>query len=143
SKCVDTQQTVSTPLASTVLTASWDSHLVSTHRWTVSTPLSSSVDTQVDCVDTTGCFSHNMLQGQSASVDTQEYVCFDQKSHDYEFRKMNRNNKPHIKGGSENTTCVSYVHLLTTEEPLAQVQYKLEHDDSDLFECNDSKKPRR
>ncbi|MQL72059.1 hypothetical protein Taro_004386 [Colocasia esculenta] len=33
------RQTVSTPLASTVLTASWDSHLVSTHRWTVSTPL--------------------------------------------------------------------------------------------------------
>ncbi|MQL87905.1 hypothetical protein Taro_020455 [Colocasia esculenta] len=46
-------------------------------------------------------------------------------------------------GGSENTTCVSYVHLLTTEEPLAQVQYKLEHDDSDLFECNDSKKLRK
>ncbi|MQL70639.1 hypothetical protein Taro_002959 [Colocasia esculenta] len=35
------RQTVSTPLASTVLTASWDSHLVSTHRWTVSTPLRS------------------------------------------------------------------------------------------------------
>ncbi|MQM17432.1 hypothetical protein Taro_050402 [Colocasia esculenta] len=33
------RQTVSTPLASTILTASWDSHLVSTHRWTVSTPL--------------------------------------------------------------------------------------------------------
>ncbi|MQM17995.1 hypothetical protein Taro_050978, partial [Colocasia esculenta] len=33
------RQTMSTPLASTVLTASWDSHLVSTHRWTVSTPL--------------------------------------------------------------------------------------------------------
>ncbi|MQM15602.1 hypothetical protein Taro_048547 [Colocasia esculenta] len=33
------RQTVSTPLASTVPTASWDSHLVSTHRWTVSTPL--------------------------------------------------------------------------------------------------------
>ncbi|MQL90795.1 hypothetical protein Taro_023394 [Colocasia esculenta] len=47
------------------------------------------------------------------------------------------------RGGSENTTCVSYVHLLTTEEPLAQVQYKLEHDDSNLFEFNNSKKPRR
>ncbi|MQL74373.1 hypothetical protein Taro_006724, partial [Colocasia esculenta] len=33
------RQTVSTPLASTILTASWDSHLVSTHRWTMSTPL--------------------------------------------------------------------------------------------------------
>ncbi|MQM14259.1 hypothetical protein Taro_047190, partial [Colocasia esculenta] len=32
------RQTVSTPLASTVLTASWDSHLVSTHRSSVSTP---------------------------------------------------------------------------------------------------------
>ncbi|MQL77233.1 hypothetical protein Taro_009632 [Colocasia esculenta] len=32
---------------------------------------SSSVDTQVDCVDTTDCFSQNMLLGQSASVDTQ------------------------------------------------------------------------
>ncbi|MQL94619.1 hypothetical protein Taro_027278, partial [Colocasia esculenta] len=32
------RQTMSTPLASTVLTASWDSHLVSTHRWTMSTP---------------------------------------------------------------------------------------------------------
>ncbi|MQM20597.1 hypothetical protein Taro_053621 [Colocasia esculenta] len=32
---------------------------------------SSSVDTQVDCVDTTGCFSQNMLLGQSTSVDTQ------------------------------------------------------------------------
>ncbi|MQL68087.1 hypothetical protein Taro_000366, partial [Colocasia esculenta] len=33
---------------------------------------SSSVDTQVDCVDTTGCFSQNMLLGQSSSVDTQK-----------------------------------------------------------------------
>ncbi|MQL82004.1 hypothetical protein Taro_014474 [Colocasia esculenta] len=37
------RQTVSTPLASTVLTASWDNHLVSTHRWTMSTPLASTV----------------------------------------------------------------------------------------------------
>ncbi|MQL91711.1 hypothetical protein Taro_024325 [Colocasia esculenta] len=38
------RQTLSTPLASTVLTASRDSHLVSTHRWTVSTPLEIHVD---------------------------------------------------------------------------------------------------
>ncbi|MQM18423.1 hypothetical protein Taro_051415 [Colocasia esculenta] len=36
-------------------TGFWDSHLVSTHRWTVSTPLADCVDTQADCVDTTGC----------------------------------------------------------------------------------------
>ncbi|MQL83645.1 hypothetical protein Taro_016138 [Colocasia esculenta] len=82
-----------------------------------------------------------------------EYVCFDYKSHEYECREIILNihifNQvticflPIFNGGSENTTCVSYVHLLTTEEPLAQVQYKLEHDDSDLFEYNDSKKPRR
>ncbi|MQL78839.1 hypothetical protein Taro_011290 [Colocasia esculenta] len=32
---------------------------------------SSSVDTQMDCVDITGCFFQNMLLGQSSSVDTQ------------------------------------------------------------------------
>ncbi|MQL88645.1 hypothetical protein Taro_021207 [Colocasia esculenta] len=42
------RQTVSTPLASNVLTASWDSHLVSRHRWTVSTPLLKMKENQLD-----------------------------------------------------------------------------------------------
>ncbi|MQM07381.1 hypothetical protein Taro_040221 [Colocasia esculenta] len=45
-------------------------------------------------------------------------------------------------GGSENTTSVSYAYLLTMEEPLARA-VQSEHDDSNLFECNDSMKSRR
>ncbi|MQM08754.1 hypothetical protein Taro_041612, partial [Colocasia esculenta] len=45
---------MSTPLPSTVLTAPWDSHLVSTHRWTVSTPLAR-LTLSVPSVNTTSC----------------------------------------------------------------------------------------
>ncbi|MQL73350.1 hypothetical protein Taro_005691, partial [Colocasia esculenta] len=37
--CCRLQKGQQTPLALTVLTASWDNHLASTHKWTVSTPL--------------------------------------------------------------------------------------------------------
>ncbi|MQL93322.1 hypothetical protein Taro_025966, partial [Colocasia esculenta] len=112
SKCVDTTRHCVDTTCNCFKTGFWDSELVSTHRWTVSTTLADCVDTQADCVDTTGrlcrhtsrlCRHHwlplqNRLLGQSSSVDTQvdcvdttvtkEYVCFDQKSHDYEFRKI-------------------------------------------------------
>ncbi|MQM20360.1 hypothetical protein Taro_053378, partial [Colocasia esculenta] len=54
-------------------TCFWDSQLVSTHRWTVSTPLGQiyCVDTQTDCVDTTGFNYSDCFLGQSSSVDTQ------------------------------------------------------------------------
>ncbi|MQL90965.1 hypothetical protein Taro_023567 [Colocasia esculenta] len=63
--------TVSTPLVASLRTCFWDRQPVSTHRWTVSTPLTKCVDTQPDYVDTTGFNCSDCFLGQSSSVDTQ------------------------------------------------------------------------
>ncbi|MQL68537.1 hypothetical protein Taro_000865 [Colocasia esculenta] len=111
------------------------------------------VDLSKECVDTLSQTSRIGSLGRVTSIDTTS-GCVDTLSRTDKqvFWELDLVSTPleamsthctDLSSSSENTTCVSYVHLLTTEEPLAQVQYKLEHDDSNLFEFNNSKKPKR
>ncbi|MQM13531.1 hypothetical protein Taro_046457, partial [Colocasia esculenta] len=98
------------------------------------------VDTTTECVDTPSQLRKKGLLETGSSVDTTR-DCVDTLSQSGNWVSWELGLVSTLPG--LNTTCVSYVHLLTTEEPLAQVQYKLEHDDSDLFEIYNLKKPKR
>ncbi|MQL95244.1 hypothetical protein Taro_027908 [Colocasia esculenta] len=88
SKCVDTKGHCVDTTCIVFKLGFWDSDIVSTPQGTVWTPQADCVDTQADCVDTTGYYFRTCFWDSHLVSTPQEYVCFDQKSHDYEFRRI-------------------------------------------------------